>query len=138
MIINSPMMDQDDLLLLWHLRDHAASNDGAGDRSSEKLAQNPGRAAGQVMNWALSRTAAHLTRFARRGWRFEMGMVPSAQEKRLLETVRALAEGDDAAAREAATWLVPKGEVSALLGRAAPLVSFYPSYREAGRRAARA
>jgi hypothetical protein len=134
-----PMMDQDDLLLLWHLRSHAASNDEAGERSAAKLAQNPGRAAGQVLNWALSRTAAHLCRFGRRGWRFEAGIVPSGQERRLLETIRALAEGDPQGAEEAATWLVCKNEVPALLSRAAPLAAFYPSRAApARRRAARA
>jgi hypothetical protein len=137
MIIISAM-DQDDLLLLWHIRAHSAANDGAAAASAAKLAENPGRAAGQVLSWALSRTSAHLTRFARRGWRFEGSLVPSAQEKRLLETIRMISVGDQAGATEAATWLVPKGEVPALLSRAYPLASFYAGTVETGRRAARA
>lgn len=130
------MAEQDDLLLLHHLRSHACGGDCLA-RSRQSLSEDPGRAAGRVMSWALTRVAAHVERFGRRGWRCGDGFMPTPQESRVLAMVRALGCGDRKRAAQAAEWLVPGAEVSTLLERAAPLTSFYASERP-GLRAAQA
>lgn len=119
------MLNQDDLLLLHHLRAQASGDEALVCRSKQALAEEPGRAAGQVAAWALGRTVAHLRRFARRGWRLEGGVMPSAQEARLLTMIRAIHAYDYNAARQAAEWIVRSEEVDALVDRASPLIAFY-------------
>lgn len=131
------MVTQDDLLLLSHLRAHACGGECC-DKSRRALSENPGRAAGRVLSWSLLRVAAHAERFGRRGWRCGEGMVPTAQEARVLAMVRALAVGDDKAAEAAALWLVPRREVATLLDRATPLAGFYAREEVEARRAASA
>ncbi|NNU15499.1 hypothetical protein HK107_04085 [Parvularcula sp. ZS-1/3] len=133
------MIEQDDLLLLSHLRTHAVGNDEMRARSCDALAEDPGRAAGRVLGWALQRTLEHLRRHGRRGWRMDQGVVPSPQETRLLSMIRAIADRREDEARQAALWLVPEREVQTLLDRAAPLLGFYaPAIPERRRAAATA
>ncbi|MFC3301753.1 hypothetical protein [Parvularcula lutaonensis] len=131
------MTDQDDLLFLSHLRAHGCDCALRRERSKEALAAEPGRAAGRVAGWALGRTLDHLQRFGRRGWSVSDSIVPTAQEHRLIQVIRALAAYDYEGAKQAALWLVPEREVAALLDRAAPLTVFYAPRGE-GRRAAQA
>lgn len=129
------MIDQDDLLLLKHLRAHAIGNDEQRATSKDALALEPGRAAGRVAAWALERTVSHLQRFARRGWSLRRDLVPGAQEVRLAAMIRAIAERRLDDAREAALWLVPGQHAAALIDRASPLTMFYAG-RTVERRAA--
>jgi len=119
------MADQDDLLLLHHLRAHASGCRLRMKHSHEALAEDPGRAAARITSWALGRSVAQIQRHARRGWRFGQNLAPNAQEARFLEMVRALSVGDHVAAEQAALWLVPSRDVDVLLDRAAPLAGFY-------------
>jgi hypothetical protein len=119
------MADQDDLLLLHHFRAHLSGDQARRARSCEALADDPGRAAGRVLGWALGRSASVITQGGRRALKPADSMVPSAEEKHFLRMVRALADRDDETARSAALWLVPKGWTGSLLDRAMPLASFY-------------
>lgn len=119
------MLNQDDLLLLHHLRAAFSGDQARIGQSKEALTQEPGRAAGQVACWALSRTTDHLKRFGRRGWAMEQGIVPNAQEVRLLQMIRAIKAYDKASARQAAEWLVASEQVDTLIDRASPLMAFY-------------
>jgi len=114
------MVNQDDLLLLHHIRAHACQG-ACLERSKRSLSADPGRAAGRVLSWSLTRLVAHVERHGRLGWRCGEGLVPTAQEIRLVMMVRALAEYDRPSAEQAAMWLVPRREVSKLIERAAPL-----------------
>ncbi|NRA29952.1 MAG: hypothetical protein HRU11_06780 [Parvularculaceae bacterium] len=122
------MVTQDDLLLLHHVRSHACGGNCLA-RSIESLSVEPGRAAGKVLSWSLSRVVAHVERFGRRGWRCGDGVVPTAQEVRLLSMVKALAAYDRAGAEQAAMWLVPRREIAKLIERATPLAAFYEAAR---------
>ena len=132
------MLNQDDLLLLHHLRAQASRVPERVYCSKEALAQEPGRAAGQVATWALTRTVAHLQRHARRGWSLEQSLVPSAQECRLIQMIRSIHAYDYDAARDAAQWLVVSDQVDQLVDRASPLISFYGAPAAERRTAARA
>lgn len=119
------MADQDDLLLLHHLRAHASGECCRMNASKEALTEEPGRAAGRVASWSIDRTLAVIQRSGRRGFGMSDSLVPTPQEKRLLDVVRSLADYDRESAAEAALWLVPKREVPSLLDRLAPLTLFY-------------
>lgn len=131
------MPDQDDLLLIHHLRAHQEGGD-ARELSREALANEPGRAAGRVMSWSLDRVTACLDRHARRVDCCQRSLVPSTAERRLTQVVRALARRDRMGAEETALWLVPKREVQGFLDRLAPLVEFYAAAAPGRRRAANA
>lgn len=119
------MLNQDDLLLLHHLRAQASGDDERVQDSKLALSEEPGRAAGQVACWALSRTTQHLQRHARRAWALNGGVVPSPQEVRLLQMIRSIHAYQYEAARQAAQWLVSSEEVDVLIDRASPLIAFY-------------
>ncbi|MEM9809601.1 MAG: hypothetical protein AAF788_00075 [Pseudomonadota bacterium] len=131
------MADQDDLRFIQHFRALAFGDDAQRDHVRAALSESPGRAAGRVTLWALDRSAQLLRRFGRRQLEKSTAPVPTSQELKLVEVLRALRDYDRFAAANAALWLVPQREVAGLLDRLAPLTSYYPAL-ETGRRAAQA
>ena len=110
---------QDDLRLLSLFR--AAWTGGPALREAEaSLRATPGRAAGRVAGWSLTRAAEALRRGARRSLRIGGTLTPSADEQRLVLACRALAAGDDEAARETLRWLAAPGDAGRAAERLAP------------------
>jgi hypothetical protein len=130
------MADQDDLLLLHHLRAQAGDCCRQREASRVALADDPGRAAGRVLAWSIGRTVTQVQRFGRRSFEPGSSLTPNPTEARMLRIVRALSQGDREAAGREAEWLVGQGFVADLLDRMAPLTAFYGTQAAAPRRLA--
>ena len=112
-------MDQDDLLVLHHLR--AAWAGGETQAAAAKtLTVCPGRAEGRVAAWALDKAAGMLAHASRRRLRIGGGLAPSADEAQLLRVARALAANDWQSAEDAGLWLVRRDAAPALAQALAP------------------
>ncbi len=86
-----------------------------------ELADQPGRATGRVLSWAMVRCAETLRRHARRPIRFgrdETRLTP--HECSLLNIVENLHRGDDEAAMRAAQWIVTPVGADELIRRLEP------------------
>lgn len=112
-------MDQDDLLILHHLRAAWAGGE-ARARAADALTVSPGRAEGRVAAWALNKVVGVLEHAARRRLRIGESLAPSADEAQLLRVASALAASDWQEAEDAGLWLVRRDAVPALTQALAP------------------
>ena len=123
---------QDDLRFLFLFRAvWAGEPDQAVAEAS--LRAEPGRAAGRVAAWSLRRAAEALRRGARRRLVIGEGLVPSADERRLMLAARQAASGD-ADAADTLRWLARApfaGEVADRLTEVACAAYGYAAPRRA-------
>ena len=90
-------------------------------RAASSLHERPGRAAGRVAAWSLGRAAEIIARHARRPVRLGEEAAPATvQERQILMILDAIAQGDDALARDGARFLVQPNAVKRLIERLTP------------------
>jgi len=104
---------------VWRARFHADSDAEALART--RLQEQPGRAAGRVAAWSLSRAFDALFRSARRQPAFAApGDAPTLFERQLVMILDALGRDDDALARAGAEFVLRQEGVEAFLERLRP------------------
>jgi len=87
----------------------------------QDLAEQPGRATGRVLSWAMARSAETLRRHARRPIRFGQDQAPlTPHERSVLNIVENLHRGDEDAALRAAQWIVTPAGAGELIRRLEP------------------